>query len=148
MHGSSAAGLKELITGIKSSELIKAHLEPELDYDFAMKISKMVKEPYAMMDTSDGLADALFKIAQASNITINTDYDSIPHLNSVTEEQVLFGGEDYKLVAVIPQKYVQQIEGAVLIGHANEYNGTRLEISGVRYNNYSELNIYNHFGEE
>ena len=148
LHGSSAAGLRELMREGNNKTLIKSHLEPELEYDFAKDISETVKEPYAMMDTSDGLADALFKIAQASKLTIKADYDLIPHLDTVTKEQVLFGGEDYKLIAAIPQKYVNKINGAVVIGYAYEYNGVRLDISGVKYNNYSELNVYNHFGEQ
>ncbi len=145
LYGSSAAGLKELMSGGKNKNLIKAHLEPKLEYRFSQEIATIVKEPYAMMDTSDGLADALFKIADSSNVSIKIDYDLIPHLENITREQVLFGGEDYKLVAVLPEKYVENINGAVKIGTVLD-SDFRLDVSGVKYNNYSDLNVYNHFG--
>ena len=144
--GSSAAGLNELINSRTNGELIKIHLEPKLEYDFTDFISTNVKEPYAMMDTSDGLADALFKIAEASGVKIIVDYDMIPHLNGINKEQVLFGGEDYKPVAAIPEKYVNGIHGASLIGRVVKYDGVRLDISGTSYKDYSELNVFNHFG--
>jgi len=144
-HGSSSAGLAELISGGSNIELIKAHLEPQLEHEFSQTISTLIKEPYAMMDTSDGLGDALFKIAQSSGVSIKVDYDKIPHLDLVTKEQVLFGGEDYKLVAAIPEKYISNIKGAVKIGSVEKSDCT-LNISGYKYNNYSELNLYNHFG--
>lgn len=147
MHGSSAAGLSELKRGISNGSLIKAHLEPQLEYEFSNQIATKVKEPYAMMDTSDGLADALFKIAEASNVKITVDYDLIPHFPSVTKEQVLYGGEDYKLVAAIPKNYVKQIHDAVIIGKVDNYDGVRLEVSGQKYTKYRELRVYNHFGD-
>ena len=56
-----------------------------------------------MMDTSDGLADALFKIAKASDVTINIDFNKIPVSPDLKifdnwEQLLLFGGEDYGLV--------------------------------------------------
>ena len=147
LHGSSSAGLAELMKGSNNKEFIKAHLEPKLEYEFSQTISTLINEPYAMMDTSDGLADALFKIAESSGVSIKVDYDKISHLDSVTKEQVLFGGEDYKLVAAIPERYITQIHNADLIGYVYPYNNIKLDISGVKYNDYSELKVYNHFGE-
>jgi len=146
-HGSSSSGLLELQKGGNNLELIKAHLEPKLEYDFSKQISTIVEEDYAMMDTSDGLADALYKIAEASNVKIMVDYTKVPHLDNIEKEQVLFGGEDYKLVAAIPNKYVSKIDGAVVIGRVEAFDGARLEIAGKEYSSYDELNVYNHFGE-
>ena len=130
-----------------NSELIKSHIEPQLYPEFSSTISTKIIEPYAMMDTSDGLCDALFKIAEASDIKIQIDYDMIPHMPEVNKHQVLFGGEDYNLVAVIPSKYSTLIPSAVLIGKAVNFDGTRVEISGEKYNNYNQLRVFNHFGE-
>ena len=146
LHGESAAGLKELQSNGTNLNLIKAHIEPSLEFEFSQKISHLVKEPYAMMDTSDGLADALYKIAEASNVKIIVDYEKIPHTNLVTEEQVLFGGEDYKLVVCVPNMYKDSLSDAKLIGEVYEYDGTRLQISDKKYSSYNELNVYNHFG--
>ena len=144
--GSSAAGLKELKNGGNNTLLIKSHLEPDLDYDLSEKISTVIKEPYAMMDTSDGLADALFKIAETSNVSIISDYSSIPHLEYIDKNDVLFGGEDYHLVAAVPEQYIKLLDNVSIIGKVTEYNGIRLDISGEKFNNYNELNVFNHFG--
>ena len=144
-HGSSALGLNELANNGNNIELIKEHLEPKLEYEFADSIATTVKEKYAMMDTSDGLGDALFKIAEASNVKIVVDYDKIPHLRIASYEQVLFGGEDYKLVAAIPEKYLKYIKNALVIGDVHSYDGIRLDVSGKKYTNYNDLNVFNHF---
>ena len=144
--GSSAAGLQELINNNSNRELIKYHLEPELEYDFTEYISKIVKEPYAMMDTSDGLGDALFKIAEASEVKIVADYNKIPHLNNINYNFVLFGGEDYKPVAAIPEKYANN-KLFTVIGNVVKYDGIRLDISGNKYKDYNELKVFNHFGD-
>ena len=147
MHGTSSAGLAELMKGGENDTLIKAHLEPQVEYEFSKQISTLVKDKYAMIDTSDGIADALFRIAEASNVKLVIDYDKIPKMKNITEEQVLFGGEDYKLVAAIPKKYLPQINGASVIGFVEKFDGTRLEIAGKKYSSYDELDVYNHFGD-
>ena len=145
LYGSSAAGLNELINNGNNKELILSHLEPSLEYDFTKKIAETVNEPYAMMDTSDGLADALFKIAEASNKKLVIDYSKIPHLPEVNKNFVLYGGEDYNPVAAVPEKYVKNIKNAVTIGYVTDYDGVRLDISGEIFTEYSQLNVFNHF---
>ena len=142
--GSSAAGLHELINNGNDYNLITSHLKPQLEYDFTDFISNNVKEPYAMMDTSDGLADALFKMAEASGVKIVVDYNKIPHLNEINDNFVLFGGEDYKPVAVIPEKYMNN-KLFTIIGNVVEYDGIRLDISGDLYNDYNQLKVFKHF---
>ena len=146
-YGASAAGLKELINGNNNQELIKAHLEPNLDYVFANDIATIVKEPYAMMDTSDGFADAIFKIAEASNVKITVDYNKIPHENNISKDLVLFGGEDYNLIAAIPEKYIGKIRNAIVVGKVDKFDGEIIDISGKKYKSYQDLKVYNHFGE-
>ena len=90
--GKSSAGLKELMQCGNNLELIKAHLEPQLEEKFAEEIATQINSDYAMMDTSDGLADALFQIANASNVSINAN-----------DIEGVFGAEDYKLVATVPK---------------------------------------------
>ncbi len=147
MYGSSAAGLNELKINGNNHELIKTHLEPELDYNLSKIISTTVKEPYAMMDTSDGLADALYRIAEASDVSIVSDYFSIPHLENINKDFVLFGGEDYNLVAAVPEKYISLFTDVHVIGKVKEYDGVRLNISGDKFCNYADLNVFNHFGD-
>lgn len=132
--GKSSLGLKELFEGKKDSENIKTHLEPKLNPKFSEMISTKIKTDYAMMDTSDGLADALFKIAEASNVTVKTGYI-----------EGMFGAEDYNLVACVPNDFLNQIEGYKIIGNVEDFNGYFLESGNNKYKNYDELNLFNHF---
>ena len=134
--GKSSAGLKELITGGNNKELIKAHLEPELEESFAKEIATQIDCDYAMMDTSDGLADALFQIAESSSVSIN-----------VKLVEGIFGAEDYKLVAVVPKEFLPKISEYEIIGEAVEKQDYVLKIGDKEYKNYDELGAYNHFEE-
>lgn len=134
-HGQSLLGLNELINKGNNKDLIRAHLEPILDVKFAEDISTKITTEYAMMDSSDGLADALFKIAEASNVKI------------VTKDVAgMFGAEDYKLVAAVPKEFLHNISSYIEIGSVVEYNGAFLEIAGRNYSSYDELGLYDHFG--
>lgn len=132
--GESSLGLKELINNGNNKDLIKAHLEPELDIEFSELISTNIDVDYAMMDTSDGLADALFQIAKASKVTIITK-----------EIDGIFGAEDYKLVAAVPKEFVKNIPNAKIIANVIEYSGYYLQIGNKKYNDYDDLNLFNHF---
>ena len=135
-HGLSQKGFEELKNGIKISEAISAHLEPKLDVSFSKDISTQIQVEYAMMDSSDGLADALFRIAEASNCSIIT-----PELEGA------FGFEDYKLVAAVPKEFLNKLNNYILIGEVKEFNGTILKIGDKTFNKYDDLNSYNHFGD-
>lgn len=149
LHGASAAGLKALLAGDLSSQWIKHHIEPHLEMEFATSIAKNIKEPYAMMDSSDGLADALFKIAQASEVKIVIDSTQILNSSILDSKDILFGGEDYKLVAVIPEKYKTILpEESIVIGFVTKKtDDVILEVGNNKYSRYDELGVFNHFGE-
>lgn len=133
--GLSAAGLNELISGGNNKELINAHLEPKLDAKFSETIASKIDKDYAMMDTSDGLADALFKIAEASGVAIEADYiDGI------------FGAEDYNLVAAVPVDFLSELKDYDLIGKVVEKQDCILKIGNKKYLQYDELGVYDHFG--
>ncbi|MBE7704131.1 MAG: hypothetical protein E7Z89_08820 [Cyanobacteria bacterium SIG28] len=135
-YGKSSAGLKELMNQGNNIELITAHLEPKLNPEFSKFISENAKVDYAMMDTSDGLADALFQIAKASNVKIVS-----------RNIEGMFGAEDYNLVAVVPAEFALTIPDCNIIGKVVDYDGYFLEIEGKKYSEYDELNTYNHFGD-
>ena len=101
--GESSKGLKELQSGLKNTPAIRAHLEPVLNEEFSECISTQIQCAYAMMDTSDGLADALFQIAKASNVKIITN-----------KIEGMFGAEDYKLVAALPKAFLNKIFSQIL----------------------------------
>ncbi len=135
VHGSSAAGLKQLLSGKKNTKFIKAHLEPIAQIAFGEYVSKNVKGKYAMMDTSDGLADALSTIANESGVLLDIDFSKIPYDKSLEcfenwREMVLFGGEDYQIVATVPQN----IDIGYKIGVVKEGLGLNI--------NYSDENIF------
>ena len=148
--GASAAGFKSLLEGTNKIDLIRAHLEPRLDVDFSKDISTQIKAEYAMMDSSDGLADALYKIAESSGVTIEIDYDKIPHRKDVTEkEQILFGAEDYGLIAAVPEEFLKNIKKYTKIGVVIPKKGNiKFSADGINYSDYSEIKAYNHFGED
>ena len=132
--GKSINGLKELQEGKKESEFIRAHLMPELELSFSELIATQIQEDYAMMDTSDGLADALFQIAKASNVKIVT-----PKIDGI------FGAEDYKLVAAVPKDFLKKLNNYKIIGLVEDFDGSYLKIDDKNYKNYDELNLFNHF---
>ena len=156
-HGSSAAGLKLLQMGMGCpcsnsvrTNLISTHLEPKAQVEFGANVGKTVKEDYAMMDTSDGLMEALSTIANESGVLLEIDFDKIPHEKSIEnfenwEDLVLFGGEDYGIVAVVPQKYDI---GGVEIGQVKLGLGVDLKIKNT-LKHYSkgdvEKKLFNHF---
>lgn len=146
VHGSSAAGLKLLLEGKSEPEkLIKAHLEPVAQLEFSRKIATAQTDKYAMMDTSDGLMDALSQISEASGVGIDINFDKIPvdeEIKSFTnwQELVLFGGEDYGLVATVDTP----LEGAIIIGEITK--GSGVTIDGQLYPKaLIDKKIFNHF---
>ena len=150
-HGSSAAGLSQLVNGEKQSKFINAHLMPDARIDFSKKLAENIIEDYAMMDTSDGLMDALAAISKESNVLMSIDFNKIPFdkdLKSFDNYQdlILYGGEDYELVAAVPEKYVQ----GFVIGEVK--SGTGVEIKyidkQVLYSSEEiENKLFNHFKE-
>lgn len=167
LHGSSCAGLKLLMQRKSEPEkFIRAHLEPQAQVEFSQNISKFrhseeakrpknlpsCKEnliPYAMMDTSDGLMDALSTIANESAVLLEIDFDKIPHDKDLEQfdswqDMVLFGGEDYGLVAVVPQDF----DYGTQIGVAKQGLGVDLNIDGktLHFSKQDvENKIFNHF---
>ncbi len=135
-YGLSTLGLNELINGGNNQELIRAHLEPSLKVEFSKAISTQITTNYAMMDTSDGLADALYKIAEASGVRI-----------CAKKIEGMFCAEDYNLVAAVPAEFLTKISDYEIIGEVKKFDGCYLEIDGKRFNNYDKLGTYNHFGE-
>lgn len=150
-HGSSAAGLELLKSGIsdRNSPFIKAHLMPMARLDISKNIAKTANKNYAMMDTSDGLADALSAIADASGVKMVINFDKIPKCKNIEQfenykDLVLYGGEDYELVATLD--FIP--EGMTVIGEVMKGQG--LEII---YDDYKEIltrkdierKLYNHF---
>ncbi len=161
LHGSSAAGLRMLVeNGIPHPSLpqeeeentfLTAHLMPQAQVGFSERVGLNVKEDYAMMDTSDGLMDALSAIAEASGVMLEVDFEKIPydpeleHLQN-WEDLIFFGGEDYGLVATVPEDF-----GGVVIGEVKSGFGVKVNYGG-RSSFYTregvERKLFKHFKEQ
>lgn len=163
LHGSSAAGLFCKNNNIRVSEnLLKAHFVPEIAVKISNEIATKVKRNYSMMDTSDGLADALFKIAQASSVSISVDFDIIPYDKEIEEvacqagmdfkDWVLYGGEDYQLVACLDEQNLKNINADyTIIGRVKEKaDSSFVEVKfSDRIEKISDLEkTYNHFKKD
>ncbi len=158
-HGSSAAGLKLLLDGKKEPQtLINAHLMPKAQIKFSEQISTNTTDDYAMMDSSDGLMDALSQIAGASKTVMSVNFDKIPFDKEIKlfdnwKDLIFFGGEDYQLIACVEEKLLKKMRGYTIIG---EVQKTETDF-GVKVNytdknefftlNQVENKLYNHFEE-
>ena len=117
-HGSSAAGLFVLQNSLSGHEnLIKEHLIPNVSDKLSEVISKRTKFDYAMMDSSDGLMDSLYKIAESSDVKAKIYFDKIPYDKEIEtikdfdyKNAILFGGEDYKLVCAVSSEDLKNID--------------------------------------
>lgn len=116
VHGSSGAGFELLQKGLKPPQiLIDAHLMPKVDDVLSKEIALNIKEDYAMMDSSDGLMDALYKISKLSNLTAEVDFNAIPIDEEIKDfedykNKIFFGAEDYKLIACVPEEFLKTLD--------------------------------------
>lgn len=155
-YGSSAGGLELLLKGGNEPvTLMDTHRMPIAQFEASQQVSKNIQENYAMMDTSDGIADALFKISKASNKTLVVDFDKIkfdPELKRLFpesyNEKILYGGEDYQLVATVPENILPQLTDWYVIGEVQAGEAcVKLNASEqtIIINNMDKC--YNHFNE-
>lgn len=114
-HGLAAIGLQTLKHGMDGFPFAKQrHLRPTARLEQGQALAKTGCR-YALMDSSDGLADAALKLAHASHVGIELSADQLPthpeldewmnqHLSSISPlDLMLYGGEDFELVACWPQ---------------------------------------------
>ncbi len=130
-HGNSAAGF------LGRPEFLDAHLMPEARVEFSRRLATQINVPYAMMDTSDGLADALWQIARASSVLMEVEYEKIPRPEGIDSDLPLFGGEDYQLVACVPEEFSHL---GTIIGEVKE-GAPRVLLDGKEL----EQKFYDHF---
>lgn len=162
VHGSSAAGLWLLQNNInKYPELIKKHLQPTPQKLLSNEIASKLTTDYAMMDTSDGLMDALFKIASSSNVLISVDFNKISYDKNIEEvaslagvdykDWILYGGEDFELVACVSEMDLQKLNADyTIIGRVKQPNDSCfVEVDFVKeIKKISSLdNTFDHFKE-
>ncbi len=138
VHGASRAGLElllhpELGENLSNSDrlfLIKAHQRPQPRLD-VLPLLKQI-DSIAGMDSSDGLADAVLQLCQASSVGAIIERQNIPIPSTfshwLTPQQALdyalYGGEDFELVLCMPlveaQKIVQKLPSSAIVGTITE----------------------------
>ncbi|MDX2084529.1 MAG: thiamine-phosphate kinase [Candidatus Melainabacteria bacterium] len=163
-HGLSAAGMIALRQGLEGMAVAcEAHLKPLPRLKQGLFLSGRFPR-YALMDSSDGLADAALKLSAASRVRVVIDIHQLPiHndlkiLHGVTREDplrlALYGGEDYELVAAVPLTPAQirdLPEGFRVIGHVEPYRegqANAVLINGTTQEVLEELSFertYQHF---
>lgn len=132
--GASAAGLWAIEQQIDGFFYCKErHNKAKTCLKEAWKLAKhadcdtkiLRKAPAALMDASDGLADALVQICMSSQVGMKIDIDLVPIAEETAQaakiagieviDWALYGGEDYELVACIPP------EAWTLLGSDNPF---------------------------
>lgn len=119
--GASAAGLWLILSGTQGYSYCRArHLRPHPRVEDALSLGRTTGGEGALMDASDGLADAALQIARASQVAIEIDEEAIPvheETAAVAElggqspfDLALYGGEDYELVAAVRPEHWLALE--------------------------------------
>jgi len=162
--GSSAAGLYALSEFLYcDDEIISKHLNPVPRINEAKILANLTDSNLAVMDTSDGLADALYKIANDSRHSIKIDLNKVPVNKKVIDfcnkneidykNLVKWGGEDYELLICMPETLYSKLnpEQFVKIGNVlNKDNSPAVIIEDGQNTEritkeIFEQNSYNHF---
>lgn len=158
-HGESAAGLKLLP---EKNPFTSKHLTPKPQIERGIELGQICTRNFAMMDTSDGLADALYKIANESSVKLTIDFSKIPfnpelkeYFSTDYKKLILWGGEDYELVACIKETDYNKLDKAKFfkIGEVTEKSSTGSVIIKDENAQYEinktvfDKNSYKHFEE-
>jgi thiamine-monophosphate kinase len=121
--GASAAGLIQLeeSSPAQNGYCVRRHRRPIPRLCESWALNRASSGNGALMDASDGLADALFQIARASNVSIRVDLKKVPVHDETMEtaqkagrdplDLMLYGGEDFELVACISEASWKNLNG-------------------------------------
>ncbi len=119
--GTSAAGFHALSSFLYAdNDIINAHLNPVPRINEASKLSNIIDSNIAVMDCSDGLADALYKVSLASNHSIKIDFNKVPVNPNVKQyctvnnldykKLALWGGEDFELLICVNEEIYSKLD--------------------------------------
>lgn len=158
-HGLSEVGLRALHAEEEGYPQAKAaHLRPQPRLSEGALLSRRFAR-YALMDSSDGLADALLKIALASKKKLTVNRAKIPlhpELRAYAQahgldpvELTLYGGEDFQLVATVPDVPSDLLAYFHVLGRVEDGEpGAWLEVPGQTEAVPLDLErTYQHFAE-
>ena len=154
-HGLSRAGLELLLAPETGSGLdeavrqrwIQAHQRPTPRLDVVAHLRNLLRafsQPItiAAMDSSDGLANAVLHLCQASRVGAVLDADQLPLDPALVawvglekaRDWCLYGGEDFELVLCLPESMAQVLQGHLgpegkLLGYITADPAVKLQIS-------------------
>jgi thiamine-monophosphate kinase len=138
-HGDSHAGLqlllhpelgRDLTVQADREKLIAAHQRPQPRLDVLPLLAQLQtsadrKFSVAGMDSSDGLADAIVQICQASGVGAVLNRSSMPISPSLSQifpetalKSALYGGEDFELVLAMPVSVARELVASIGAGAA------------------------------
>jgi thiamine-monophosphate kinase len=140
-HGDSHGGLKLLLAAeleqaaftAQQQALITAHQRPQPRLDVLPIIDRLrasASQAFTIsgMDSSDGLADAIVQICQASGVGAVLNRSTLPISPDLSQifpatalDSALYGGEDFELVLSMPEPVALELvenigNGAAIIG--------------------------------
>jgi thiamine-monophosphate kinase len=126
-HGLSRGGLElllnpdlaDLLSAEQADHLRLCHQRPTARLDvsaFVVGCALEMNCTVAGMDSSDGLADGILQICQASGVSALIDWSGIridPAVQVLANDKamdwVLYGGEDFELVLCLPPEMAEQV---------------------------------------
>jgi thiamine-monophosphate kinase len=118
--GGSAAGLRALrsapgvsrgVAGKTADKLIMRYLRPEPRTRFGLMLGRN-GAARACIDLSDGLADGVRQIGEASGVGAVIDADTLPIEEGATLRDALDGGEDYELLFATSPRMRSRLKSA------------------------------------
>lgn len=121
-HGDSAGGLKLLSQGCRENTyLIKKHLHPMPKIAESMELAAVLQKEQiknlAIMDTSDGLGDAIYKLSKGCGYVFDINYENIPvspelkrNFPDEYKDLVMWGGEDFELMFTVEESIFNKLD--------------------------------------
>ena len=129
--GGAAAGLRLLRQDAHSAgPVVDRYRRPEPRVMFGVLLGRN-RAARACVDLSDGLADAVRQIGEASGVGAIIDADALPIEHGATLRDALGGGEDYELLfAVSPRqrgrlKHARRLAGDLAVTHIGRVTADR-----------------------
>ncbi len=131
--GGSALGLERLARG-ELDDAAARHLWPTARLALGRKLRDLGVR--AALDISDGLSTDMSRLAEASSVGIQINFEDLPRFPGATDSQVLHGGEEYELLFSAPASIniPPRLEGVPLtqIGTAVNGEGVTLVRGGLQ----------------
>lgn len=128
--GGSAAGLHALRESLgQFDDLVRIHNRPPLRLHEGRALARVA---HAVVDLSDGIADDAMRIAERSNVKLVVEVERLPlapHLAEVGERPFWTLGEDYELLAAVPEEAAEEL-GFPVVGWCEEGTGVEIRLDG------------------